>query len=277
LLARVTLINQSDQDITLGAGSLVRPDLWFDGQTLGLDRQLFRGVAYDQITGELVLHAGASITQVVRFDLGPLRKLLDDSPVTALRVGGDCITNPVLTADGAVPAPGGMSATISRGMNYMGLSVGLAADKKKLDAMIASKEPLDRMHAADVLAGYVNVIAHSQTNDETKKVGADMAKILDALKADPMPTVSAWAQYLAGGQQPTVAEQMAKSADPTTRLLALFVGPVAGQQAIAKSLSGDADPLVKQAAAATLELADQPTTAPAGSTGGTPFTRPTTQ
>ena len=277
LLVKVTLENRSDQDITIGPGSLVRSDLWFDGQTLGLDRTMFRGVAYDQITGEIVLRGGASISQVVRMDLGGLRKLLDDSPTTLIRVGGDCVTNPVLTADGAIAAPGGITATLSRGINYMGLYVGQAADKKKLDGLVSSQTPVDRMHAADVLAGYVNVIAHSQTEDSTRKIGAVMAKTLDSLKADSSPAVSAWAMYLTAEQQPAVAGEMAKSADPTTRLLSIFVGTLASQQATAKTLAGDTDPLVKQAATSTLELSDQPTTAPAESTGGSPFTRPATQ
>ena len=278
MLVRVTLQNQSDQDITIGPGSLVRPDLWFDGQTLGLDRQIFPGVAYDQITGELVLHPNASVSQVVRIDLGGIRKLLDNSPATMTRIGAECLTNPVLTSAGATPAPGGLSTTISRGISYVGLAiVAQPADKKRLDAMVASQKAVDRIHAADELAGYVNVIARSQTEENVKKLGADLGRTLDTLKADASPAVSAWVMYLAAAQQATLVEQMAKSPDATTRLLSLFAGPTASQQATAKTLAGDADPLVKQAAQATLELSDQPTTAPAESTGGTPFTRPTTQ
>src|SRR6185437_8238540 len=55
VLARVTIENISDVDLTLGPDSLIRPDLWIDAQMLGLGQQTFPHVAYDQLQGAIVL------------------------------------------------------------------------------------------------------------------------------------------------------------------------------------------------------------------------------
>lgn len=286
MLFRVTVQNTSKNDVTIGPDSLLRPDLWVDGQIMGLNRQMFRGVAYEQLGGELVLRPGASATQVVRVDVGEMRKALANTPATSTRVTGAVVTNPLVMASGVVPGPGGVSVNFLRTAVQVGLPIGNPNGKKQLDAALASKSPLDRLHAADVMAAYVRLAERQGNADESlKKLAADLPSRIDKLRADASPAVAAWAGYLVAAASPAarqeaVAAEMAKSADWSARLLSLFVeGP--NQRQIATALANDADATVKAAALATTELlespatqpaaaASQPTSAPASPAGGAP-------
>jgi tetratricopeptide (TPR) repeat protein len=264
LLFTMTVRNAGSQDIEIGADALLRPDLWFDGQILGMDRRTFRGVAYDQLGGEIVLRPRATTSQVVRMDVGELRAALAGNVGTMTRVNGDVVTNPLIASGGAVPGPGGLAANFDRSGVLVGIQVGTAAGRKQLDGLLASTAPVDRLHAADVIAG-VNLLAGKKdASPELKKLAGELNASLVKLRADGAAAVSGWASYLeattaVGEQGGTVPMEMAKSGEWTTRLLSLFVGG-RNQKDVAGALVEDADATVKEAAGATVELLNAPTT-----------------
>lgn len=278
MLARITIVNNSDRDVTISPDGLLRPDLWFDAQIMGLDQQAFRGVAFDQIANQIVLRAHTSISQIVRLDEGDLRKVLDVSPGASTRVSADVITNPISISDAVVPGPAGAAANFSRTMVYIGLPITTPAGRKQIDAGLASANPLDKLRALDLAAAYVRVAARPDADESLRKAVADLPQAIEKLRKDASPQVSAWANYLAAmtakpDQQAAIVSEMAGSADWTTRLLSLFSAaslPEASRKEIASRLAqNDPDATVKAAAAATSVLLEHPATQPT--------TQPTTE
>lgn len=300
MLARLTITNRSDCDLTIGAGAFLRPSIWIDAHTTGLDNRSFPGTAFDQITGQIVLRPGASLSQVARVDENELRQMLDLSPAAATRVGADAILNPAVAPPvageqsggkpAALPGTGGLMATFSRTFVYAGLPLTTPTGKKQFDALVASTNPLDRLAAADLLAGYVRLASRPDTDPLIRQPLQQYLQSLAGLRQDPSPPVSTWATYLlatvlsGGDQKDRVVTEMSGSKDATMRLLSLFAGsgvPPAHRLELAQGLAkDDPDPTVKAAAAATVELisqaATQPTTEPATQPSG-PAGPPATQ
>ena len=276
ILVRVTLDNRSDFDMTIGPGCLIRPELWLDAQTIGLDQQSFSGVAYDQLCNQLVLRAQTSMSQTVRLDEGKLRQAIELSPGTTTRIGGDVVTNPIPVRDGVAPGAGGEINHYARTVVYSGVPLTEPRGAKMLDAALAANSPLDRLAALDLMAGYVQLARDPKADPSLRQPATEYVQDISRLRTDPSPPVAAWASYLlatlyGGDQQDRVITEMTESKDPTTRLLALFAAqalPPARQKQLASDLlQGDQDPVVKEAAAAALELASdaatRPTTQPA--------------
>jgi hypothetical protein len=264
MLMSVTVKNAGDQDIEINPDALLKPDVWLDANTLGIERRQFQGVAFDQLGGEIVLRPRATTSQVVRLDVRDLRAALAGSVGVSTRVNGVVVSNALISTGGAFPGPGGVAANFDRTCVYIGLPVGTPAGRKQLDAMLASPSPLDRMHAGDILAGVNRVAAQKEASPEVKKLAADLNASLTKLRGDASPAVAGWASYLSATTGPSeqsnaVAMEMAKSGDWATRLLSLFVG---GSNAndVAAALADDPDAAVKAAAAATVELMQSPTT-----------------
>jgi hypothetical protein len=264
MLFTVTVRNTSEQDIEINPDALLKPDVWLDASTLGLNQHQFHGVAFDQLGGQIVLPPRASTSQVVRLDVRELRVALMVNVGTSTRVNGNAITNPLVTSEGAFPGPAGVAATFDRTAVQIGLAIGTPPGRKQLDAMLASNSPLDRLHAADILAGLNRVAGMKESSTEVKNLATELNTSLVKLRADSSPAVAAWASYLCATTGPEeqrmgVAGEMAKSGDWTTRLLSLFVGGKADQESAAV-LANDGDATVKAAAAATVEMMRSPTT-----------------
>lgn len=274
VLMSVTLANSSDHDITIGQGAMLRPELWFDAQVMGLDLHSFPGVSYDQITGNLVLKANSSSTQIVRLDEGDLHQVLMQAPGTVTRLTGDVITNPLTIPQGVLPGPCGEASTFTRTVGYAGSPLAYGG-RKRIDAAVASTSPLERMSALDLMTSYVRLSQQPNAEDELKKAVADFPGMIAKARTDPTPAVAAWADYLWASIAPPQEKDkeihdMAASSDWRVRLLAVlasdFLPADSQKQVIAPIASGDADPTVKATAQATLDLlahpATQPTTAP---------------
>ena len=274
-LARITLDNNSDTDIAIGPDGVLRPDLWFDAQLLGLDQQLFRGVAFDQIANVIVLRAHSSESQIVRIDQGPLSQALERAPGATTRVGGDVITNPITPGDSVVPGPGGIAVNFARTFGAVGIALTDPAGKKKIDSALASNSPAERLRTLDLLAARVRLASAPNADEQVKQAAADLPQTIAKLRSDPSPSVAAWASYLAanlasGPQQESIVTEISASPDWTARLLSLVAGklPPQKQRELSNQLATtDPDPLVKAAAQASEDLLDQaatqPTTQPA--------------
>lgn len=283
MLASVRIINSSDHDIAIGPQGVLRPELWFDAQIMGLGQQSFPGVAYDQIVDQIVLRPRTSISQIVRLDEGEFRQALLQSPGTVTHVTGDVITNPLTISQGVVPGAGGLANTFSRTFSYAGVQLGLASAKKKLDAAISSSSPAERMRALDLLAAFVRLGAKPEADESLKKAVADFPGAIEKARSDSSPAVAAWAGYLWASMAPDeqkekVVHDMIGAADWRVRLAgvlaAAFVPPDLEQQAIAPLAETDADATVKAIAAAALELLTHPSTQPTTAPVSQPTTAP---
>lgn len=277
VLAQVTLDNTSGFDLSIGPDALIRPDLWFNARTLGLDQQSYPGAAYDDLQNQIVLRGRHSVTQTVRLDQPRLRQPLMLSPGSSTLVDCTVSTNPLPMRDPAtgqevaVPGPGGMLVNFIRTFTYSGMPLTLATGRQDLQRAIASGSPVDKIHAADLIVAFIRLGRGPSADETLRKATEDLPGQLAGLRADKSPLVSGWATYLAGeladgSEREKIAGEMAGSPQWTTRMLALFLGgPIAPerQKELATKLSGDGEPSVKAAAAATLEALAQSTTQPA--------------
>lgn len=273
VLARVTIQNNSDVDLTVGADALIHNDLWFDAQTLGVSSQIFPGMAFDQLQGAMVLHPHQQVTQNVRLDEGSLRQLLRNSPASdATTVNCDVITNPVPLADPitrqevALPGPGGSAQNFFRTFTYAGVPLSTTIGQGTLQGWMNSTSAVQKIHAVDLVAAYILQARKPNSDDATKKAAKDLPADLAKLRRDPIPLVSGWATYASANLASTseeaekLAGEMASSGQWTTRLLGLLAGgsrPAAQRKQIAARLASDPDPTVKAAASAMMEWIDQ--------------------
>jgi tetratricopeptide (TPR) repeat protein len=267
ILLRVTVTNTGDADITIGAGALLRPDLWFDAQILGLNQHAFRGVSYDQIVNELVLRAGVSTSQIVRLDAGELYDALRSLPASSTRMSGDVITNPVVLSSGVLPGPAGLSSSFGRSVLYSGVLLTQPTGKKAIDAALESNDPADRLRALDVLAAYISAADRQGATEELKKLVADLPQSITRMRTNASPAVAGWASYLAatlasGEAQGAIVGEMSRSTDWTTRLLSLLVPGPSQREVAARLAAGDPDATVKSTATATVEFLEQAATQP---------------
>lgn len=285
MLATVRLLNTSDHDLAIGPQGVLRPELWFDAQIMGLDQQSFPGVAYDQITDQLVLRPRGAITQIVRLDQGDLHQALLQAPGAVTYLSGDLITNPLTIPQGVVPGPCGSASTFGRSFGYAGVQLGTPTGRKKLDAEVSSKSPAERLRALDVLAGFSRLAAKPDANEAIKKAAADFPAAIAKARGDSSPAVAAWAGYLwvsiaPDEQKEKVVREMTAAEDWRVRLMGMlatgFVPPDVRQQVLAPLAQSDADASIKAAAAATLDLLANPTTQPATQPATAPASQPTT-
>jgi tetratricopeptide (TPR) repeat protein len=273
VLARVSIENISDTDLTIGADALIHPDLWFDAEPLGTASSPLPGVAFDQLHGALVLRPHHQVSQTVRLDEGKLRQLLHNSPETAeTTVNCDVITNPIPLADRtngqevAVPGPAGTAINFYRTFTYTGVPLSLPGGQRTLQAWMTSTSAVQKIHAVDLLAAEIRLARKPGAEDAQKKLAADLPAQLDKLRQDPIPTVSAWASYVAAGlaadsqEAQKIASDMSQSPQWTTRLLSVLAGgarPAELRRQVASRLSNDPAPVVKAAASAMAEWISQ--------------------
>lgn len=271
VLARVTIQDISNVDITVGGDSLLHPDLWFDAQTIGIAGQTFPGVAFDQLQGAMVVHPHQQVSQVVRLDEGSLRQLLRNSPAAeATTVNCDIVTNPIPLRDltsrqeFAMPGPGGQAANFFRTFTYAGVPLTLPSGQQTLQSWMTGSA-VQKIHAADLIAAYLVSARKPGADAATKKAAEDLPAQLAKLRRDPAPLVSGWADFVAAGLAQTadeahaIADRMAASPQWSTRLLSLLAGgarPAAMRKQIATRLANDPDPTVKSAADGMIEWID---------------------
>jgi tetratricopeptide (TPR) repeat protein len=272
VLARITIENISDIDLTLGTNALIRPDLWVDAQTIGMGQQMFPHVAYDQLQGAIVLRPHTRVSQLIRLDEGPLRKALYDAPGSQeTTVNCQLVLNPIPLLDPAtrqemaMPGPGGMAANFFRTFTYAGVPLTLPSGPRAVQETLNGTNAVEKIHLADLLAAYLRMAAAPKADDAVKKAAAGLPNQLAKLREDKSPLVSGWASYVSAGmaqgiEAQKIASEMAASPQWTTRLLSLFASqsvPAPARRQIASKLSTDPDPAVKAAAAASVELIDQ--------------------
>jgi tetratricopeptide (TPR) repeat protein len=273
MIARVTVRNISDQDLTIGEDGVIHPDLWIDAQLRGLHQQAMPAVAYARLGDRLILHPGESITRRVRVDQGALENFLKSDPGEPIQVAAGVTTNPVIGNGGAAPGPAGQRAELSSIFQRDGFAMRGEADKQQLFSQIRSGSPVEKIRGVSLLAVYIGMFRSDKATDSMKQSVGDMLDVLRKAAVDPDENVAAWSSYLdarlmTDAQRWDRLESMAHNASWTQRLLAAVAVqslPVQRQRELAGILASDKDIIVKAYAAALAESAatTRPATQPA--------------
>ncbi len=272
LMARVTLTNRSDRDLVIGFGGPIAPAIWIDAKVSGIAQEELPAVSNDQITGQIVLRAHGSTSQVVRVDQGELGELLRQRANGSMIVSGDVMTNASRFGQGIAPGAGGQSVVFGRSFVRLPNELQTAAAQRELREDFVSGSADDRMHDLDLMASFV--AGMDKETDAAIRGSADLfIHYIIKARSDATPEVAAWAGYLAAtlpglpGRSDTI-DEMLRGAAWQTRLLGLAAArlqPAAAQQRLCGPVAaGDADPVVKALAAAIVDASKlPPTTAPA--------------
>ncbi len=272
VLVNVTIQNLSEFDITLGPDGVLHNDLWIDASMPIPNQQNFPGTAYDRITRQLVLRAKQSVSQVIRVDRGALAKAMNSNPTAPQQVWVTVVTNPTSTPNGVGAGPGGYRVQLNKMVARAGFAIGSdsVVDKLLDDLPQATYGKVSMM---DLLAAYIRLSKATPSDDRLARLANRFSEKLTALKVDPSVSVRAWSRYLTADEadnaaKPQQVQEMSRSDEWPTRLLAAVAAEgldAESRKAVLTELSGDAEPTIKEYAAAILKApgaTSQPTTAP---------------
>jgi hypothetical protein len=169
-LARVTIKNVGDYDLSVGPDGAIRPDLFFDVATQGGNNPFYPGVAYDRIAGPLVLKAHQldqpGTDQVIRVDTGKLSSFLETQPTIAVTMLFSVYTNPVGQQAGVAPGPGGYRKQFTSPMERRANPVSTQKQVQDLLDPAMNGRPDQKIHLLELLVNYTKglreKIAHLQ-------------------------------------------------------------------------------------------------------------------
>ncbi len=265
LLARLTIQNLTDSDLTLGPDGIIKQDLWFNAQIKGIVEQTFGGTAYDRIAGPLVLKGRQHTSQIVRLDQGVLQQFITSEPRVALEVYGSVLTNPVPAPGGAIASgPAGYGVQFTRVFDRAAAPVDGPAPRKAMDDL-STGNPAQKITAMNLLSAYVQLIrAAKDSNDSTRQVATLFTDAINKVQNDPVPAVSAWAGYVSAvlsdvAHRQNIIHDLAQDPDWRHRLVSLLAIdgiPATTQKEIAAGLSSDPEPSVRASARARLFFLD---------------------
>jgi hypothetical protein len=282
LLARATLTNRSDYDLVIGYGGPLASSLWFDAKVVGIAHQDFPAVAFDQISGPIVLRGHATSSQIVRIDQGSLGELMVQRANGQLVVSGDVMTNPASFGQQVMPSAGGEYMIFSRSFVRLPSDVLAAANRRQLSDDFANGTGDDRMHDLQLMGSFIAGM-DKDVNPKLRDAAEFCIATLAAAKSDAHPEVAASAGYLAATlpgipDRLETVQQMLGSANWQSRLLglaALRQQPVDVQQQLSQPISEkDPEPAVKQLATGLLEALKIPATQPTTQPSTAPATQP---
>ena len=294
ILTRITILNRGKFDIGMGPDGALRPDVWIDAMLRGVIGQSLPGVAFDRITGELVLRPGKQVSQVVRLDQGALADFLTSNPQVPVPISATVTTVPVIGPEGARPGPAGYRTPFEkmyeRELTKVLSDERLAAAQQALSGTDAGKKirALVQMKVALQL-----LMAPQQTPDPNAE--ARKVQLRDAMQqvaaGDRTASVSGVAWFLLGtlvgdADRATIVGQLVKDGAWEKRLLGVLLAqmlPPGPQKEAATAASKDAEASVKKFASAMLAAlesgeavvpATQPGTGPAVAPGTMSTTAP---
>ncbi|HMB96082.1 MAG TPA: hypothetical protein VKK61_08600, partial [Tepidisphaeraceae bacterium] len=257
ILARVTISNSSNYDITIGSDGAIRPDVWVDAQVRGIGQQYMAGVAIDRLGQKVVLHPKDSISQVLRADQDGLGKTLNNNPSVEVPLYLSVLTNPITVQAGIVPGPGGYRMSFTKVVERASSPLSDSTIQQMYNQLV-SGTPDARMHAIELLGTYVRAI-RAQGDDKAKNKAAEMAEMVHKSTGDPLSAVRAEATFVSAVlSEPGAAETMLRNmlADQafTQRVFGLAILPMVVQPDKQKQLAAplakdDPDPIIKQLAA----------------------------
>lgn len=271
MLARLTIQNLTDNDLTIGQDALLHRDLWMNALVRGAQDQQFGGTAYDRITGPLVLKGRQGTSQIVRLDQGVLAQFLAANPGITAEVTGSVVTNPAPGASGQITiGPGGYAVQFSKIFSRAAAPLSGSAPQKALTAL-SSGTPQDKISALNLLTVYVKMIRSAKdTNDQLKQAAVNLVDAIHQARTDINPAVSAWAGYMSvnlanADEAATIIRDLADDPDWRHRQIALIaIGelPAGTEKELATKLAADPEPSVRASAQARLALLEAAAKAP---------------
>jgi hypothetical protein len=281
ILARITIANTSDYDITIDPAGAIRPDIWIDAKIRGIAEQYMSGVAIDRLGGKVLLHPKDSIWQIVRVDQDGLASVLTSNPSVEVPLYLSTLTNPVTQSAGIIPGPGGYRVQFTKPVER-GPSPLNELTLQKVYNQLVSGAPDIRIRSIGLLGTYIRFLrAHGDDNGKNR--ATEMAEMIHKSTGDSFSAVRAQASYLTAVlSEPNAAQAMVQrmigDESFAMRVLGLeamrVVYPVAKQKEMAAAIAkDDSDPIVKQLAASLVEVAalpptSQPATQPTPETAG---------
>jgi len=273
LLARVIVQNISQFNLAIDAESVLKPDLWIEASSRGVTQQHFPGVAYERLSQKLVLKPMESTSQIVRVDQGALGQFLNGSPQLGIPVFGTVCTNPSPTANGIGAGPGGYRVQFLRVMDRTGTVINSESTKNRVYDIIEKGDSAERMRGIEMLAIYVFQIRANKDLEQMLPLASEFTdRITRIASAANTPSVRAWSNYLltllsTSEQRTARVEENSKDESWSLRALNVVLlqnlSPDSAIKLSSQLAENDAEPVVKKLAAATLEILQTPTTAPA--------------
>lgn len=269
MMARVTIQNLSDYDLTVGPDGVIRPDLWFDAQLRGLAQQDFSGIAYERISQRVVLRARQKMSQLVRIDQGTLAQWLAENPTISIQIFASVLTNPASIPTGVAPGPGGQRQPFKRILERTGFALSMQDARLKLHEKLESGRPEEKIRGIDLMAACVRAFPQKEENQLQPQI-AELMEAIHKAGLDDSPMVRSWATYESALLAPPevrreMIERMAEDSMWENRLLGLTAAltlPLPIQQQIVQRLLNDEDETIRKCTAAIVELTNQTTTPP---------------
>lgn len=266
LLIRVTLVNASNVDLSMGPQGAIRNDIYLDMQIRGLHPASFPAVAFDRLAGPLVLKSRQSATRVVRADQGKLLATLRTAPSISLPMTGTAGTNPVIlhNPEAIAPGAGGYKVEFTRVLEQYPVPIATREQVATLLDGLTSTGPEQRLPLIDAAVVYYMGLTNSAPPDQQDGL-VKLKALIDAQASDPDPTTRTWGTFLGLLVAKGDARQaLARSAgfDPywLVRMMALAGirgGDIEASRRLAAQLSADPDPTVARFAKAALEELDE--------------------
>ncbi len=282
ILARVTIANTSNFDITLGPDGAIRPDLWIDASIKGLTQQYLPGVAFERLGQKLLLKPRESLSQIVRVDQGNLAALLNSNPTVGVPLYFSALTNPITQQAGIAPGPGGYRVQFVRVVERSPAPLSDPTIQGLYTQLLAGTADA-KVRTLQLLGAYAGAL-RSHGEEQTKSKATELIEVIRKATGDRISAVAAEAMFVTvllaepATREGIIRQMLASDSFPqrVMGLAALQTLEPAKRKEIAKPLAqGDADEVVKKLAAAMIEVADlpPPTTAPTTQEGAGPTTR----
>jgi tetratricopeptide (TPR) repeat protein len=278
MLLNVQVTNTGQQPITMGDGGVIRPDLWVDALLRGVAQGAIPASAFDRLGGPLVLEPGQTTGQVVRADGGQLAELLSRNPSAAAHLQFQVMTNPSSDGQGsAAPGPAGYAVRTTNILERSGAALGSPAVERRMNETLNTGQPEQKVRVLDLLGAFVRLLSQEGAEANAREMAGAYREVIRLTVGDADPNVGAWAAYQLAMVSPADdrAAAVAKLAGNDywgARAVAVVLSRAAGgagADAVGKLAESDPDPVVRDLAAAFLELPAQPTTRPATQTPGT--------
>jgi tetratricopeptide (TPR) repeat protein len=284
ILARVSIHNTSEYPITIAPEGVVQPLVWIEGLPMGIFRDKVPPSALvERFSEQLVLKPRQGMTLMARLDQGALHATLMANPTPAVTLAATARTNVLTTNRGIAPGPGGYAVEFARYMERGASPLTEGTIRRRLDS-ITAPNGRDKIRSLSLFVRYAAMLRGAKENQQGQATANELLGAVTRASGDADPVVRAWALH----ELAIVAEENAREGLITkmlddqawqSRTLAmhLMLGiPVDRATALVAPLAeSDPHPIVKDLAAATLEVlklppTTQPTTQPATQTPAAP-------
>jgi tetratricopeptide (TPR) repeat protein len=204
VMVRVTISNSSAFDLAIGPRGAIRNDLWIDAQVRGLRPALFPAVAYDKLSGPLVLRPRQSASRIVRIDQGRLLTYLRLSSSTSVPVNGTVMTNPVSFGTGFAAGAGGAQVAFSRLVEQKPVPILRTEQRTAMLEGMFSAPPNRRIALIDAAAANY-ILLRQDTPPEMMDAPNVIRRAIAQLINDPDPTARTrgvfWTLFLSTNQE----------------------------------------------------------------------------